>query len=41
MSRYALVNGDNIDFSDNESIAEDDAADTTLGVSVRIGGNRL
>lgn len=41
MSRYALVDGDDIDFSGNESIAEDDTTDTTLGASVRIRENRL
>ena len=40
-SRDALVDGDDFDFSCNESIAEDDTADTTLRVNVRIGGDRL
>ena len=31
VSRHALVDSDDIDFSDDESITEDDAADTTLG----------
>ena len=35
VSRYALIDGDNVDFSDNESITEDDAADTTFGVNMR------
>jgi len=38
-SRHALVDSDDIDFSDNESITEDDSADTTFGVNVRNGGN--
>ena len=40
VSRHALVDSDDIDFSDNESITEDDAADTTLRVKVRNGGSR-
>lgn len=31
MNMHALVDGYDIDLSDNESITEDDTADTTLG----------
>ena len=39
VNRHALVDSDDIDFSNNESITEDDAADTTFEVNVRNGGN--
>lgn len=41
MSGYALVDSDHIDFSDDKGITEDNTANTTLGVSVRIGKNCL
>ena len=41
MDEYALVNSHNIDLSDDESITEDDTANTTLGMNVRTGRNRL
>jgi len=37
MNECALVDSDDIDVPDNEGITEDDAADTTFRVSVRIG----
>jgi len=40
VSRHALVDSNDLDFSDNESITEDDTADTTFGVNVRNGGDR-
>jgi hypothetical protein len=36
-NKHPLVNGDDIDLSEDEGITEDDAADTTLGVKMRIG----
>jgi hypothetical protein len=41
VNKHALIDRDGIDFSDNESITEDDAADTTLGVDVRNGKSRV
>ena len=35
MNEYALVDGNDIDVSDNEGITEDDTTDTTLGLDVK------
>lgn len=39
--RHALVDSDDIDISDDESVTEDDTTDTTLGVDMRNGEDRL
>ena len=40
VSGYALVDGDDLYISDNESITEDDAANATFGANVKIEGDR-